>query len=112
MYILCGVGEDAGAYFLQLSAYSQLWRKVRGWLWMKHEMMSYKRMLWVFKLHYRGTSRLVKARHFAISSMIHYEWQAKNRSIFEDVHFMIYKKIQVHEYRSLDIYSNMIFHHI
>lgn len=48
-------------------------------------------------------------------SMIHYVWQARKRSIFESVYFdvvLVFKKIQLHVYRSLNIYSDLILHQI
>lgn len=102
-------------FFFQCEPAHQLWGCIRYWLQMWHEMTLYKRMLCVFGLQYCDTGRLVKVRHLAMLSLIHFVWQAMNQSKFEGVYFdieVVFKKIQVHIYRSLDIYSDMILHHI
>lgn len=60
-------------------------RRIRWWLHMHQEMSTYRRMLKIFTQHCQGINNLVKARHLAMSSMIHYVWMARNYSMFEGV---------------------------
>lgn len=71
----CGDQQEMQDHlFFRCQPISQLWRRVQWWLQMKQEMTTYRRMLQVFKLHYRGSNGLVKARHLAMSSLVHYVW--------------------------------------
>lgn len=53
---------------------------------------------------------LTKARHLALSSMIHYVWRARNSSFFEERQLdieRILRSVQIHVYRSLGVYSDL-----
>ncbi|XP_042426162.1 uncharacterized protein LOC122014031 [Zingiber officinale] len=91
----------------------QLWDRIRDWLHMTHEMTTYRRMLRIYMRHYRGTGLLVRARHAAMAALIHYVWQARSHLRFESEVFdgdHIFRRIQTHVYRSLDISLDRILH--
>lgn len=83
MCIFCGQTEETQEHlFFRCPHIMELWWQIHGWLHMRLEMSSYRRVIRVFRQHYHGSRVLTKANHLALSSMIHYIWQARNCSFF------------------------------
>ncbi|XP_042467293.1 uncharacterized protein LOC122050457 [Zingiber officinale] len=106
--------ETMDHIFFRCQTVQQLWGRVRGWLQMRPQMATYRCMLRTFRRQYQGTSTLARARHLAMSAMVHHIWMARNYSMFEGKRFdgeLVFRKIQIHVFRTLGVLADQVLRH-
>lgn len=82
LHLLWRSNEIAGAPLLSLPSGG-----INMGVKLRHEMHSYRQMLWIFRRCYHGDDVLVKVRLLVMSYIIHYVWLARNWNIREGVYW-------------------------
>lgn len=110
VHVLWLDARDVGPHILWVPSIAVLWSRIRDWLYMQQEMSTYWWAMRVFRRHYKGSKILTKARHLALSYVIHYIWRARNSNFFGERELdieRIFKCVQIHVYRSLGVYFDL-----
>ncbi|XP_042379905.1 uncharacterized protein LOC121972287 [Zingiber officinale] len=82
--------------------------------WIRPQMATYRCMLRTFRRQYQGISTFGKARHLAMSAMVHHIWMARNYNMFEGKRFdgeLVFRKIQIHVFRTLGVLADQVLGH-